>query len=179
MYSMNVPPSFPIQVDEPARTATVQAGVPQRILLDYLAAFKCAPAGMAGPVQGAWVADTEAVCRLMQHIIPCIAGNEHLNGKGTGVVTISHELGHRLSTALHLVTPVQCGRWGALPQDRQGAPGLHPARLPLVHRPDRGRRRRDRHARLLAAVRLALLPGAATRSPLLPVHEVWTWGSAL
>lgn len=45
-YSMSAPPSFPIQVDEPARTATVQAGVPQRLLLDYLAAYMCAPAGM-------------------------------------------------------------------------------------------------------------------------------------
>lgn len=43
IYSMSVPPSFPIQVDEPALTATVQAGVPQRILLDYLAAYKCVP----------------------------------------------------------------------------------------------------------------------------------------
>ena len=42
-YSMSVPPSFPIQVDEPALTATVQAGVPQRILLDYLASYKCVP----------------------------------------------------------------------------------------------------------------------------------------
>lgn len=40
-YSMNTPASFPIQVDEAARTATVQAGVPQRIFLDYLAAYKC------------------------------------------------------------------------------------------------------------------------------------------
>ena len=42
-YSMNTPASFPIQVDEAARTATVQAGVPQRIFLDYLAAYKCDP----------------------------------------------------------------------------------------------------------------------------------------
>ncbi len=39
---MSVPASFPIQIDEEARTATVQAGVPQRIFLDYLAAYKYA-----------------------------------------------------------------------------------------------------------------------------------------
>ncbi len=41
-YDQRVPLSFPIQVDEAARTARVQAGVPQRIFLDYLAAHKCA-----------------------------------------------------------------------------------------------------------------------------------------
>jgi hypothetical protein len=41
-YGQRVPPSFAIQVDEVARTARVQAGVPQRIFLDYLAAYKCA-----------------------------------------------------------------------------------------------------------------------------------------
>ena len=39
---MSVPAGFPIQVNEEVRTATVQAGVPQRIFLDYLAAYKCA-----------------------------------------------------------------------------------------------------------------------------------------
>ncbi|KAK9825646.1 hypothetical protein WJX81_004482, partial [Elliptochloris bilobata] len=47
VYPMDVPPGFPIRVDETARTATVAAGVPQRILLDYLAAYKtpAAPLG--------------------------------------------------------------------------------------------------------------------------------------
>ena len=48
-----MPPSFPIQVSEAAGTATVQAGVPQRILLDYLAAHRCAALGVGGGVWGA------------------------------------------------------------------------------------------------------------------------------
>ena len=37
-YPVNVAPDFPIQVHEKNDTVTVQAGVTQRILLDYLAA---------------------------------------------------------------------------------------------------------------------------------------------
>ena len=37
-YPVNVAPDFPIQVHEENDTVTVQAGVTQRILLDYLAA---------------------------------------------------------------------------------------------------------------------------------------------
>jgi hypothetical protein len=44
-YAVSVPPSFPIQVSEAAGAATVQAGVPQRILLDYLAAHRRARGG--------------------------------------------------------------------------------------------------------------------------------------
>lgn len=39
-YPNPVPATFPIQVDENARTVTVAAGIPQRILLDYLANYK-------------------------------------------------------------------------------------------------------------------------------------------
>ena len=41
-YSMVVPPEFPIQVHEAEQKVTVQAGITQRMLLDYLAAYKCA-----------------------------------------------------------------------------------------------------------------------------------------
>ncbi len=44
-YDVSVSPSFPIQVSAAAGTATVQAGVPQRILLDYLAAHRRARGG--------------------------------------------------------------------------------------------------------------------------------------
>ena len=37
--SQNVAPDFPIQVNEVLRTVTVQAGVPQRLLLDYLSNY--------------------------------------------------------------------------------------------------------------------------------------------
>ncbi|KAK9838533.1 hypothetical protein WJX81_005953 [Elliptochloris bilobata] len=43
-YPVDAPPGFPIRVDEAARTVTVAAGVPQRIFLDYLAAYKTAKA---------------------------------------------------------------------------------------------------------------------------------------
>ncbi|MCJ1422974.1 hypothetical protein MMC29_000855 [Sticta canariensis] len=36
-YPIDAPPDFPIQVNEATQTVTAQAGVPQRILLDYLA----------------------------------------------------------------------------------------------------------------------------------------------
>ena len=35
-----VPPGFPIRVDEVAETVTVAAGIPQRVLLDYLSEYK-------------------------------------------------------------------------------------------------------------------------------------------
>lgn len=41
-YAKQVAPDFPIQVHEENDTVTVQAGVTQRILLDYLAAHTCA-----------------------------------------------------------------------------------------------------------------------------------------
>ena len=37
------PPGFPIFINETSGTVTVQAGVPQRILLDSLAQYTCAP----------------------------------------------------------------------------------------------------------------------------------------
>ena len=40
-YSREVPNDFPIQVDEAGQKVTVQAGITQRALLDYLAAYKC------------------------------------------------------------------------------------------------------------------------------------------
>ena len=43
-YTVQVAPDFPIQVHEGNSTVTVQAGVTQRILLNYLAAYMCAPA---------------------------------------------------------------------------------------------------------------------------------------
>lgn len=39
-YSQDQPESFPIQVDEDALTVTVAAGIPQRILLDYLSHYQ-------------------------------------------------------------------------------------------------------------------------------------------
>lgn len=39
-----LPPDFPIRVNEPALTVTVAAGITQRALLDYLAAYQCAHA---------------------------------------------------------------------------------------------------------------------------------------
>ena len=41
-YTVQVAPDFPIQVHEGNDTVTVQAGVTQRILLNYLAAYMCA-----------------------------------------------------------------------------------------------------------------------------------------
>lgn len=41
-YSKEVSSSFPIRVDEAGQRVTVQAGITQRALLDYLAAYKCA-----------------------------------------------------------------------------------------------------------------------------------------
>lgn len=38
-YTTDGQPGFPIQVDKQAQTVQVAAGVPQRILLDYLANF--------------------------------------------------------------------------------------------------------------------------------------------
>ena len=41
-YAAQFAPSFPIQVNEDARTVRVQSGITQRILLDYLANYTCA-----------------------------------------------------------------------------------------------------------------------------------------
>lgn len=41
-YAKNMSANFPIQVDEDAQTVRVQAGITQRILLDYLANYTCA-----------------------------------------------------------------------------------------------------------------------------------------
>ena len=43
-YSREVYADFPIRVDEAGQKVTVQAGITQRALLDYLAAYKCASA---------------------------------------------------------------------------------------------------------------------------------------
>lgn len=40
-YAKQSAPSFPIQVDEDRQIVTVQAGVTQRILLNYLANYTC------------------------------------------------------------------------------------------------------------------------------------------
>jgi hypothetical protein len=42
-YAAQFAPSFPIQVNEDARTVRVQSGITQRILLDYLANYTCTP----------------------------------------------------------------------------------------------------------------------------------------
>lgn len=39
VYPKPAPPEYPIQVNEVRQTVTAQAGVPQRILLDYLANY--------------------------------------------------------------------------------------------------------------------------------------------
>ncbi len=43
-YPQNPPPDFPIHVNEDDASVTVAAGISQRLLLDYLANFKYAPA---------------------------------------------------------------------------------------------------------------------------------------
>ena len=86
-YSMSVPPSFPIQVDEPALTATVQAGVPQRILLDYLAAYKYAPAGMTDLFKIAGSQHSGGLQTGAAHPrTPSNAGHEHIMRKGVAEV---------------------------------------------------------------------------------------------
>jgi len=42
IYAVQVAPDYPIQVHEDNNTVTVQAGVTQRILLNFLASYKCA-----------------------------------------------------------------------------------------------------------------------------------------
>lgn len=43
MFTTQPNASLPIYVDEAAQTVTVQAGVPQRLLLDFLANFTYVP----------------------------------------------------------------------------------------------------------------------------------------
>ena len=43
-YQENLASDYPIQVDEEQMTVTVDAGIPQRLLLDYLALYRyCLP----------------------------------------------------------------------------------------------------------------------------------------
>ena len=129
-FNTSVPPSFPIQVDEPAHTATVQAGVPQRIFLDYLAAYKCAQAGTGDPVQAVWINTQKLAADTCSTLIPSTAGHAHI------MQEVDCGMGDCSSTALcslrkpllDLLPPAQCGRWGSLSQDRQGAAGLYPDR---------------------------------------------------
>ena len=89
------PDEVPIVVDEAAQRVSVQAGVPTRMLLDYLAAYTCAPPRSRHPEQGSSGAARSSRLLASEHLRTCVqdaAGADRLHAAGLPLV---HRPEHR------------------------------------------------------------------------------------